>query len=794
MKQIILLITLLITFSIQAQEKLNFNLNGENIEFTISQEELYVEYEASQKSSIQRIANDEFEGLTNNSAILKMKDLKGTYQERKQRLKGKVSTDFQRVEPVLIYKDGTRQIAKGELSVKLKANASLNEIFKDLDFTFQPNEFEKNLFLVKLDLETSKLLLLVNQLQNDNRIEFIEPNFLRLIKTHTNDPFFNNQWSINNQGYLGGTVDADMDVEEAWSYSTGNNIVVAVIDEGVDLIHPDLTANLLPGFDATGNGSNGAPNEANNDAHGTACAGIIAAIADNTTGTVGIAYNARILPVRIAFSNGLPLGDINRAWITNDNWIANGINWAWQNGADVLSNSWGGGSPSSTITIAINNAVNNGRVDANGNPRGSVVLFSSGNDPGGNGNAVSFPANLENVISVGASSMCDTRKDLSSCDGEFWGSNFGSSLDIIAPGVQIYTTDISGSNGYRFGDYISNFNGTSSACPNAAGVVALILSADPNLTQQEARGILERNTDKVNGYSYSNTSGQPNRTWNSEVGYGRINALKAVGEAQGVTISGPDLICSGSSYTYTLQNPPSTVTWNTGSEVTVISQTNSSITVQASGINVRGSGFVEINGGSARKDFYVGKPYANLPQAPNICTSQFSDPYTLPASDGADSYHLVSSSPYLKIDGQNDVTYSSAPALITFTSTQAGTYLVELFTTNGCGISRGAMYVTSERCGGPGGFLISPNPSSSEINIKSTKDKPSATTSTQGVVYKGIPVIAKLFDFNGTFIKEIELDPYGTTKMDVSSLKEGFYFLKIQVRGEEETYKIIVAQ
>jgi hypothetical protein len=145
MKQIILLITLLITFSIQAQEKLNFNLNGENIEFTISQEELYVEYEASQKLSIQRIANDEFEGLTNNSAILKMKDLKGTYQERKQRLKGKVSTDFQRVEPVLIYKDGTRQIAKGELSVKLKANASLNEIFKDLDFTFQPNEFEKNL-------------------------------------------------------------------------------------------------------------------------------------------------------------------------------------------------------------------------------------------------------------------------------------------------------------------------------------------------------------------------------------------------------------------------------------------------------------------------------------------------------------------------------------------------------------------------------------------------------------------------------------------------------------------------
>ncbi len=489
----------------QAQEKMTFQLNGETIEFIISQEEMYVEFADNQKSAVQRFSKDGFEKLSNKSAILKMSELKGDFNKRKQSLRSKTSQNFERIEPVLIYKDGTKQIAKGELNIKLKADASLEDILKGRTFTEQPNEFDKNLYLVKLNLETSELFELVTQLQKDDRVEFAEPNFIRVMKPHTNDPFFSSQWAINNQRYLGGTVDADMDVDDAWNYTTGAGIKVAVIDEGVDLSHTDLTTNLLSGYDATGNGSNGAPNEGNDDAHGTSCAGIIAAVANNTNGTAGVAYNAKIIPVRIAYSNGFPLGDDRRAWITNDNWIANGINWAWQNGADVLSNSYGGGSYSSTIESAINNAVNNGR-----NGKGSVVLFSSGNNNG----SVIFPSTVGNAISVGASSMCDERKTPISCDGEFWwGSNFGNSLDIVAPGVQIYTTDISGSNGYRNGDYMPSFNGTSSACPNAAGVVALILSADPSLTQQEAREILENNTDKVSSYNYSSNSNQPNGTW-----------------------------------------------------------------------------------------------------------------------------------------------------------------------------------------------------------------------------------------------------------------------------------------
>lgn len=260
-------------------------------------------------------------------------------------------------------------------------------------------------------------------------------------------------------------------------------------------------------------------------------------------------------------------------------------------------------------------------------------------------------------------------------------------------------------------------------------------------------------------------------------------------------ITGPGLVCNSSNSVFTLQNPPTSVNWNTGPNLTIISQTNSSITVRASNSFVRGASFVEINGSTARKDFYVGKPDANLPQAPNLCTNSFSDPYTLPASEGAISYRLKSGSPNLKINGQSEVTFTMAPIpFINFSSSSPGVYLVELFTTNACGESRGAMYIVSETCGlgGPGGFNVYPNPASSEVTIEANPEKSNSTYEMQSFVPTQSTQLAKLYGFNGAFVKDIELDPYGTTKLDVSNLKEGMYFLKIQVREEEETYKIIV--
>lgn len=126
--------------------------------------------------------------------------------------------------------------------------------------------------------------------------------------------------------------------------------------------------------------------------------------------------------------------------------------------------------------------------------------------------------------------MCDQRKSPTSCDGEnWWGGNYGTNLDVTAPGVKIQTTDMLGAAGYEPGDYVPDFNGTSSSCPNAAGVVALILSVNPGLTLAQVRKILEGTCDKVGGYTYvNNTPGQPNGTWSISMGHGRINAHKAL--------------------------------------------------------------------------------------------------------------------------------------------------------------------------------------------------------------------------------------------------------------------------
>ncbi|AZQ65637.1 hypothetical protein EI427_25725 (plasmid) [Flammeovirga pectinis] len=511
MKQLqLLFVLLMLCFSLQAQEKITFHLKNQAIEFNISEDDVYIEYSEKNKKMMNNFSLDDFKELSNESSFFKIKKLQGKYRDKVIAIQKITQNRLKRIEPVLVFRDGTNQILKGELNIKLKPNIKLKEVLKDISYSFIRNEYDENLYLVKLNYETFKMVNLIDQLKDDNKIEFIEPNFLREIKTHSNDPFFSSQWSIKNQGYLNGRVGADMDVEAAWNYATGTGIKVAIIDTGVDLNHPDLQTNLLPGYDATGEGSNG---NHNGNAHGTACAGIVAAIGNNNLGVSGVAYNSKIIPIKI----------FNSSDLTSDNIIANAINWAWQNGADVLSNSYGGGSYSSTIESAINNAVSSGR-----NGKGSVVLFSSGNDNG----SVSFPSSVSNAISVGASSMCDERKTPNSCDGEsWWGSNYGSKLDVVAPGVKIYTTDISSTGGYTTGDYVSNYNGTSSACPNAAAVVALILSTNPELTQADARRILESNVDKVSGYSYRTTSGQSNGTWNSDVGYGRINARKAVEEA-----------------------------------------------------------------------------------------------------------------------------------------------------------------------------------------------------------------------------------------------------------------------
>lgn len=178
------------------------------------------------------------------------------------------------------------------------------------------------------------------------------------------------------------------------------------------------------------------------------------------------------------------------------------------------------------MTDAIQNAITNGR-----NGEGCVVVFASGND----NSTINYPANaISDILAVGAISACGERKNPSSCDGEnWWGSNYGVALDIVAPGVLIPTTDRTGSAGYGSGDYFMSFNGTSSACPHVTATAALILSVNPELTQKQVANIIESTAQKVGGYSYTTTSGRPNGTWNNEMGYGLVDAFAAVSQATG---------------------------------------------------------------------------------------------------------------------------------------------------------------------------------------------------------------------------------------------------------------------
>jgi len=383
------------------------------------------------------------------------------------------------------------------------------------------------------------------KLHQSKLFKYAEPNYLMNPIVPTVDPLYGRQWAINNTGAViqySGTMDADMDVDDAWTITTGvPHIRIAIIDSGVDTLHPDLMPNLLPGYSVNGDSSKGYPSfNYNGDGHGTCCAGIVAAKGNNNLGTAGVAYDCKIIPIKVFNYQNVPF--IGVTAYSTAAWIADAITWAWQTGqADVLSNSWGlgdqfipllpGPGDTSTVNAAIIQAYANGR-----NGKGSLLFFSSGND---GPDPPIWPSREPAAIAINATSMCDERKVNGSCDGESWEGNWGAHLELGAPGVKITTTDAVGSNGYDGGNYEYTFNGTSAACPNAAAVMALILSVDSSLTAERARAIIDTTAERVGGYAY--TTNNAYGAWSNELGYGRVNAFLAVSMAQQVAVNTIDV-------------------------------------------------------------------------------------------------------------------------------------------------------------------------------------------------------------------------------------------------------------
>ena len=384
-------------------------------------------------------------------------------------------SDIEFASPVLRHRE-TLQIPRPEMLITLERERSsevIEELLTRADFEWL-REFPgaNPLHHFRFKGSVASMFSTMQELTRDPRIKAAEPNCILRAPRFAipSDPFFSAQWAHRNTGQFNGAAGADVGSTVAWDLQTGvASVTIAILDEGVDVDHPDLLANIVPGHESTNQPSpEGIPGNADVDPHGTACAGVAAAVGNNGIGVAGAAWTASIQPIRVGFGEH---------W-TEAAWLIDGITWAVDNGADILSNSWGGGTPFVGVQNAIQYAHQTGRGGL-----GAIVLFAAGNT----NSAVEFPAALPESIAIGATSPCDERKSPTSCDGEsVWGSNFGPELDLVAPGVLMATTDLVGAAGFSPDSFMTNFNGTSAATPLVAGAVALVLATDPPESSRSA--------------------------------------------------------------------------------------------------------------------------------------------------------------------------------------------------------------------------------------------------------------------------------------------------------------------
>ena len=399
----------------------------------------------------------------------------------------------------------------------------------------------------------------VNKLHESNLFEYIELDYVMEVELfqlpNPNDPYyFSDQWAI-----------PKMQVNNAWNLSRGENIKIAVLDNGVDLTHDDLKGNLhYNGYDATGSRNDASPNA--NDYHGTLVSGIATMVANNGIGGAGIAYNAKLIPIRVFKDGKIKASDVSK-----------GISEADKQGADIINMSFGVGS-SSSLTSTINHVATNGR-----NGKGCILFAASGNDTL---SSVAYPARLANVIAVGSSTKYDTKRT---------NSRYGPDLGLVAPGEYIFSTDISGRDGNcpgpfgttigcRGWDYWADFHGTSASSSAAAAVMALILSINPDLTREQATKIIKLTCDRVGGYLYNKPG--PYGPKSHEMGYGRVNARRAVIEAfqSKQPITGPDILCTTNT-NYTLVGAPqnASITWSFNPSNRVVTWSGSGTTATLRG-------------------------------------------------------------------------------------------------------------------------------------------------------------------------------------------------------------------
>lgn len=663
-------------------------------------------------------------------------------------------------------------VATGEVLLLPKKGVDLTTILSvaNAQKTLTVKKTNKYGVVTLLVNNDKELFNIANTIYESGLVEWAHPNFLAPTERCTEDPLFNQQWHLRNTGQFGGTPGNDINVENAWQITTGQpNIRVAVIDDGVEG-HEDIRmGGVLIGFTPTIAGGNGRPDS--DGFHGQAVAGIIAGVRNNNIGIAGIAPNCSIVPVNIL--TGLEtVAD-----------KADGINWAWDEGAaDVLSNSW---RHSAGVFDVINTAIANAITYGRGG-RGSVVVFSSGNTL----YSVEYPANRGGVVTVGA-----IRPSGNICS---YSSN-GPSMDLVAPSGSvvdnasdgIQTTDRM-TNGYNNGNYVS-FSGTSAACPQVSAVAALMLSVNPTLTGAQVLSILQTTAVDMGPAGFDEA-----------YGFGRLNACQALLKALNVSISGNNSFCTGSS-NYALLNMPAhvPVTWSitptgvatlttNGNTATLTRVGNGSVTLTATIACSTFTRTIAIGSPVIYNGSYTWSP--NYPygssmglaeEGSGLNTVCFSRPVTsvsttmdIRGASNATWNGLVPPGVTWSQGGNNlSITFKALNQIgefvLTATNSCGTTNKYYTFQTINCAqqrIASNAITLAEEQ------VKLSPNPANDQVTVTITKSSLQTATHEQA---DNTITLVKVYDVLGRLRKQQRINNRPSATINTSDLANGIYFVEI---------------
>jgi subtilisin family serine protease len=554
----------------QSGEKRYYYAYSEKIPLVEVENKFIISYQKHHESGINALIRSENVEWTNDSICILTVDNSRDEALKKTLLQTK---GVKSVQPMYATNSGLEMGITDEFVVKFKVDVfqeQKDELRRKHQVTLKQ---ETGLYLLMSVAVDKDALEVANLYQESGLVEYSHPNFIAKVETFStpSDPYFVNQFYLHNTGQTfnghSGAAGADINAPEAWDITKGSgDVTIAVLDEGVTSNHPDLpnTRQVRLNGSNFADGSANDPSPTGDNNHGNSCAGVIAAT-HNSEGVAGIAPNCKVMPVRIFNSGGSSAGAAS---------LANAITFAKNNGAHIISNSWGYPSNNPNLYPVIVDAISDATTNGRGG-KGCVTVFAAGNNAShvdGDDGYVAFPANVnvQGVLTIGASERYDNQADYSPTSS--LSSSNNQIIDVVAPSHRAYscnistetgecwTIDIPGTAGYNtwkstascdlplngtiFPDsganylaYTGYFGGTSCACPEVSAVAALILAVNSSLTQQQVANIIESTARKAGGYTYQQTTGIPNGTWNSQIGHGVLDAYAAVQAACAIPVN-----------------------------------------------------------------------------------------------------------------------------------------------------------------------------------------------------------------------------------------------------------------